>query len=268
MAIMQNIPVVKWKINGAARVTRYCTVQPYAATHPPNMSIAAGSSLRRAFSIGKSSDRALVSSVSNDARFLNTWYSLLRIQPLTALPAIIPPPYDRKQRPIVVSVRKGYAASKVGETVVMRPYITLLVIALIPSRSTMSMFQKRRSGLPGRFCELAVFLAAVGCLGIIGTKGLYSLGGDMLPLPTRRRRVSGKNNNKTTRHTALAIVRNQKRALHPRASDMAPPMTGPMTGPTIGPRVKIPKNPPLSARVDMSPMTPAPNAIVLAEPAA
>lgn len=202
--------LVKWKINGAARVTRYCTVQPYAATHPPNMSIAAGSSLRRAyterseklsdyrilwltFSIGKSSDRALVSSVSNDARFLNTWYSLLRIQPLTALPAIIPPPYDRKQRPIVVSVRKGYAASKVGETVVMRPYITLLVIALIPSRSTMSMFQKRRSGLPGRFCELAVFLAAVGCLGIIGTKGLYSLGGDMLPLPTRRRRVSGKN---------------------------------------------------------------------------
>ncbi len=56
--------------------------------------------------------------------------------------------------------------------------------------------------------------------------------------------------------------------LHPNLWANTPPITGPTLGPTIGPSTKKPKNPPRSSGVEISEITPAPIAIVLAEPAA
>jgi hypothetical protein len=80
------------------------------------------------------------------------------------------------------------------------------------------------------------------------------------------RRVSGRKRAMHSRQTATMMTMDQKMDRHPKLCESAPPMAGAMQGASMGPRLNMPKYPPLSLLVDMSPMTPAPRAMVLALP--
>jgi hypothetical protein len=80
------------------------------------------------------------------------------------------------------------------------------------------------------------------------------------------RRVSGRKRAMQTRQAATMITILQKIDRQPRPWESAPPIAGAIHGASIGPRLNMPKYPPLSLDVEMSPMTPAPRAMVLAEP--
>ena len=68
------------------------------------------------------------------------------------------------------------------------------------------------------------------------------------------------------RHAATMMTMDQKMERQPSPWDRAPPIAGAIQGASIGPRLNMPKYPPLSLVVEMSPMTPAPSAMVLALP--
>jgi hypothetical protein len=80
------------------------------------------------------------------------------------------------------------------------------------------------------------------------------------------RRVSGRKSAIHRRHTATMMTMLQKIERQPSPCDSAPPIAGAMQGANIGPRLNMPKYPPLSLLVEMSPITPAPSAMVLALP--
>jgi hypothetical protein len=80
------------------------------------------------------------------------------------------------------------------------------------------------------------------------------------------RRVSGRKRAMQRRQTATMMTMDQKMDRHPNPCDNAPPMAGAMQGASMGPRLNMPKYPPLSREVEMSPMTPAPKAMVDALP--
>lgn len=102
---------------------------------------------------------------------------------------------------------------------------------------------------------------------ITGVSGLHNNpGGLWLPFPTSALIVSGKKNNIIAKQAAENIVRNQNMLLQPRCSERAPPKAGPIQGASIGPRLNQPKKPPRSSTVAMSPISPAPSAIILAQP--
>jgi hypothetical protein len=80
------------------------------------------------------------------------------------------------------------------------------------------------------------------------------------------RSVSGRKRAIHRRQAATIMTMHQKIERHPSPWDSAPPIAGAMQGANIGPRLNMPKYPPLSLLVEMSPMTPAPSAMVLALP--
>ena len=99
-----------------------------------------------------------------------------------------------------------------------------------------------------------------------GITGLRWRATVMLPFPATDRSVSGRNNAIQRRQIVTKITMNHWVDLQPKVWDNAPPTAGAMHGASMGPRLNIPKYPPRSLGVDISPMTPAPKAIVLALP--
>jgi hypothetical protein len=88
----------------------------------------------------------------------------------------------------------------------------------------------------------------------------------MLPFPAMERRVSGRKRAIRTRQAATIMTILQKIDRQPSPWERAPPIAGAIHGASIGPRLNMPKYPPLSLLVEISPITPAPRAIVLALP--